>query len=88
MQKRELLQYKTISVQELRTNMPEISKNLEYGIGYILIRKSKPIAELRPIQKDDMLAREKVLDFFARPPKSMLIHSKKSAVQIIREDRC
>lgn len=88
-QRKRVTQYQTISVQELRTRMPEISRNLEYGIGYILIRKSKPIAEIRPyrIAHIEQEARKKALSFFAHPPKWALIKTKKSATQMVREDR-
>jgi hypothetical protein len=81
--------YRTISVQELRTKMPEISRNLQYGIGYILIRKSKPIAEIRPyhIANLEQESRKKTLSFFSHPPKWAFIKTKKSAVQLVREER-
>lgn len=79
--------YRTISIQELRTSMPTVAQNLAMGYGYILIRKSKPLAEIRPISEGRSLSREDALNFFAHPAKTFLLRKKKSAVQIIRDDR-
>ena len=40
---------KTISVRELRGRFPEIRKKMEGGESFILIHRSKPIGELRPL---------------------------------------
>lgn len=56
------------------------------GNRYILIHRSKPLAEIAPMGKNFPSSAE-ALEFFANPPKSMLFKSDKSAVELIREDR-
>ena len=41
---------KTISVKELRMNFPKVLKDLEQGIKFTLIYRSKPVAYLSPIE--------------------------------------
>lgn len=77
----------TISIQQLRTQLPQICENLQKGAHYILIRRSKPIAELRPIKQYTLNTYQTALELFSNPPKKFLITAKKSAVQLIREDR-
>ena len=43
---------KTISVKELRMNFPKVRKDLEKGVEYTIIHRSKPIAMLTPIDPD------------------------------------
>lgn len=40
---------KTISVKELRMNFPKIKKELDSGVKFIVIYRSKPLAELNPL---------------------------------------
>lgn len=40
---------KSLSVKELRMNFPKIRKELEKGVSFTVIYRSKPIAELYPI---------------------------------------
>lgn len=44
---------KTISVKELRMNFPKIVKDLNNGIKFTIIYRSKPIAYLSPIELYD-----------------------------------
>lgn len=58
---------KTISVKELRMNFPKIRKQLEEGVKFHIIYRSKPIAELGPIldfsKKDQLIdCNEKIYD--------------------------
>ncbi len=41
---------KTISVKELRMNFPKIKKELDNGVKFVIIYRSKPLAELSPIE--------------------------------------
>lgn len=41
---------KTISVKELRMNFPRIKKELDSGVSFVVIYRSKPLANLTPIQ--------------------------------------
>ena len=41
---------KTISVKELRMNFPKIKKELDNGVNFVIIYRSKPLAELKPIE--------------------------------------
>lgn len=76
------MQTQTISAKELRTNFPKIIKALGKGIDYTLIYRSKPVAHIKPIS--DMPRKYKNL---LNPPKSLLFHSKISAVELIRRER-
>ena len=75
-----------ISTKELRLNMPKIRRGLAGGRKYLLIHRSKPIAEIVPPGKSFPSPAE-ALDFFANPPKEILFKSDKSAVELVREDR-
>jgi len=72
----------TISVKELRTNLPQIIASIKKGASYTLIHRSKPVAQLNPISS----SHEGLKRLFNAPP-SLFFRSKKSAVELIREDR-
>jgi len=76
------MQTQTISVKELRTNFPKIRKGLENGTSYTLIYRSKPIAEIKPISAS-YIAFQKLLKAYPK----LSFKSRKSAVQLIREER-
>lgn len=76
------MQTQTISVKELRNNFPAVIKALEKGIGYTLIYRSRPVANIEPI--GDMPRKYKSL---LNPPKSLIFQSKVSAVELVRRER-
>lgn len=76
----------TISTKELRLNLPKIRRGLARGRKYLLIHRSKPIAEVVP-PGESFPSSAEALEFFSNPPKKLLFRSKKSAVELIREDR-
>ena len=76
----------TISVKELRLDLPKIIKRLERGERFTLIYHSKPVGELVPRRELKVLPKG-ALDFWANPPKKFMFSSKKSAVELVREDR-
>ena len=76
----------TISVKELRLELPKIIKRLERGERFTLIYHSKPVGELVPRLPFKVIPKG-TLKFFADPPKRFLFKSKKSAVELVREDR-
>jgi len=76
----------TISTKELRLNMPKIRRGLSGGRKYLLIHRSKPVAEISPLQKWPVTPRG-AFDIFINPPKELMFKSTKSAVELIREDR-
>lgn len=76
------MQLQTISVKELRNNMPKIIKSLKKGKDYTLIYRSKPVAHIKPI--NDTQHRYKNL---LNPPKSLIFHSKVPAVELVRRER-
>ena len=41
---------KSISVKELRMNFPKIKKELDSGVSFVVIYRSKPLANLTPIK--------------------------------------
>ncbi|MBU0731438.1 hypothetical protein KKC88_00990 [Patescibacteria group bacterium] len=77
---------KTISIKELRTNMPAIRTGLEKGITYTIIYRSRPIGKLTPLE-ENWKDNKDFIKLFANPPKELLIKSKKSAVELVREER-
>jgi len=79
---RQNMQLQTISVKELRTNMPKIIASLKKGASYTLIYRSKPVAHLNPISSS-----QEGLKKLLNAPPSLFFRSKKSAVELIREDR-
>lgn len=72
----------TISVKELRTNLPKIIKSLKKGSSYTLIYRSKPVAEIKSVSSSHE-GLKKLLEL--RPYFSF--KSKKSAVELVREER-
>lgn len=79
--------YRTISVQQLRTELPSICGQLERGVSYVLIRRSQPIAEIRPLSSQRITAQQHALRFFSAPPKAARFKSSHSAQQLIRQER-
>lgn len=75
------MQTQTISVKELRTNFPKIRKALEKGQSFSLIYRSKPVARIEPF----LSSHEGLKRLLAA--KSLHFKSKKSAVQLIRDER-
>ena len=76
------MQLQTISVKELRTNMPKVINSLKKGASYTLIHRSKPVAELKPVSSSHE-GLKKLIEL--RPYLSF--KSKKSAVELVREVR-
>jgi len=76
------MQLQTISVKELRTNMPRIIASIKKGASYTLIHRSKPVAQIKAISS----SHEGLKKLLNAPP-SLFFRSKKSAVELIREDR-
>lgn len=76
------MQLQTISVKELRNNMPKIIKSLEKGADYTLIYRSKPVAHIKPISN-----RPHKYKNLLNPPRGLIFHSKVSAVELIRRER-
>ena len=76
---------KLLSIKELRTRFPEIRREIEKGTRFILLHRSRPIGELRPIKKTP--SGEGLLELFSHPSKRFLLRSRKSAVNLIRAER-
>ena len=74
-----------ISVKDLRENFPRVREELNNGLSYLLIYRSKPIAEIRPLLKNE--GKNKVLQVLANPPKKLQFQSNVSAVKLIRRER-
>jgi len=74
-----------LSVKELRTQFPSVVERLSHGQDFIVIHRSKPIARLSPYAS--RRAPADALKFFAKPPKRLRFRSKKSAVQLVRDER-
>lgn len=76
----------TISTKELRLNLPKIRRGLARGRKYLLIHRSKPVAEIMPTSKWPATPKS-AFDIFINPPKELMFKSTKSAVELVREDR-
>ena len=76
------MQTQTISVKELRNNFPAVIKALEKGIGYTLIYRSKPVAQIRSLSSSQE-GLKKLLEL----GRSFHFKSKKSSVELVREER-
>ena len=74
-----------ISVKDLRENFPRVREELNNGLSYLLIYRSKPIAEIRPLLKNE--GKNKALQVLANPPKKLQFQSNVSAVKLIRRER-
>lgn len=76
---------KTISVKDLRLNFRQIREDLEKGVKFVVIYRSKPIGELTPFQDLSMSLTEKKQLINEWP--DLDINLPKPAVDLIREDR-
>lgn len=76
------MQLQTISVKELRTNMPKIINSLKKGASYTLIHRSKPVAKIEPVSS----SHEGLKKLLELGP-SFHFRSKKSSVELVREVR-
>lgn len=72
----------TISIKQLRTNLPKIIESLKKGTSYTLIHRSKPVAQISPLSS----SHEGLKKLLELGP-SFHFRSKKSAVELIREER-
>lgn len=45
----------TVNVQEAKTRLSELLQRVEAGEGVVIARAGKPIAELRPVAKVDLV---------------------------------
>ena len=77
------MQTQTISVKELRNNFPAVIKALERGTDYTLIYRSKPVAHISPVVSSSHEGLRKLLELAP----SLRFRSKKSAVELVREER-
>lgn len=62
---------KTISVKELRMNFPKIKKELDNGVSFVVIYRSKPLANLTPIEFYSQPFENKITDKQYNFPKTM-----------------
>lgn len=80
-----MIEYKLLSIKELRTAFPAVQKKLLAGQSFILLNRSMPIAKIDPIMDKKTISG---LNFWANPNEDNLIKNKKiDAVKLIREDR-
>lgn len=79
---------KSVSVKELRQDLPQILKGLEKGDEYLLVYHSKPVGEILPLRKRRSLRHPKTLyDLLKTPFGEVLFPEGQSAVDLIRADR-
>lgn len=78
------MELQAISVKNLRENFPKVREGLKNGFPYLLIYRSEPIAEIRPLRKRK---KNNVFKILANPPKTLQFKSKISSVELIRRER-
>lgn len=76
------MQLQTISAKELRNNLPKIIESLKKGSNFTLIYRSQPVAHISSISS----SHEGLKKLLELGP-SFHFRSKKSAVELIREER-
>ncbi|OQX50774.1 hypothetical protein B5M47_03150 [candidate division CPR3 bacterium 4484_211] len=82
------MQQEIISTTQLRENFPAIAAKLMQGKEFLLLRRSTPLAILKPLAtKAPQEKKCSMAQMLASPKKKWLIHTKKSAVQLVREER-
>jgi antitoxin (DNA-binding transcriptional repressor) of toxin-antitoxin stability system len=62
---------KSLSVKELRMNFPKIRKELGKGVGFTVIYRSKPIAQLTPFDTESVSTENKIGNGNRYLPKTM-----------------
>ena len=77
----------TISIQELRENLPTIIKQVEAGNTFTLIYRSRPIGQLTPLLPHQKKPRCSLLEALASPSQDLLFRSKTGVTTLIRDDR-
>lgn len=71
-----------ISVKELRNNLPKLIQAVLNGSSYTLIYRSKPVAQINPLSS----SHEGLKKLLELGPE-FHFKSKKSAVELMREER-
>ena len=79
---------RSLSIKELRNRLPEILEHIQNGITYTLIYRSHPVGQIGPVQDDEKPTTSKnSLAFFTNPKNRIKFKTKKTAVQMVREER-
>ena len=79
------MEAQVISVKYLRENFSSIRQRLKNGLSFLLVYRSEPIAKLEPIS--DKNKKRIFLQTLLSPPKNMQFKSRKSSVELVREER-
>ena len=53
---------KIIGLKELRENLPVYAEKISHGACFVVVKKSKPLFRISPIEEDESLW-EEVIDF-------------------------
>jgi len=54
---------KIIGLKELRENLPAYEKKIAAGESFLVVKKSKPVFRISPIDRDNEELWEEVIDF-------------------------
>lgn len=76
-----------ISIKQLREEFPFVRQQIAKGVKFILIYRSTPIAEIKPLNAVASKVKLSALQAFAKPPRRLLFESKRSAVDLVRRER-
>ena len=79
---------KTVSVKQLRQELPQVLKNLGKGEEYLLIYHSKPVGELIPLRKRKGAKKTKDLyELLEQSYGEITLPEGQGAADLIRADR-
>jgi antitoxin (DNA-binding transcriptional repressor) of toxin-antitoxin stability system len=79
---------KSVSVKQLRLELPHVLKEVEQGEEFLIIYHSKPIGEIIPLRRRQRRGRQKDIFKLLKEPWPELNFPKgKTAADLIREDR-
>lgn len=53
---------KIIGLKDLRENLPAYAEKIEHGACFVVVKKSKPLFRICPVEEDESLW-EEVIDF-------------------------
>ncbi|OGQ08475.1 MAG: hypothetical protein A3G32_10355 [Deltaproteobacteria bacterium RIFCSPLOWO2_12_FULL_40_28] len=76
----------TLSIQNLRENLPAVIKDLQKGESFVLIYRSQPVGHLMPLSETPK-NKSALSQILVRPSKSLLFKSSKRAVKLVRDER-
>lgn len=79
---------KSVSVKQLRLELPQVLREVERGEEFLIIYHSKPIGEIIPLRKRRRRSHRKdIFELLKEPWPELNFPEGKTAADLIREDR-